>query len=85
MVVFTGKDSKVMRNMVPAPRKVSQLERHMNKLVILVFLIMIIISLIMMILQTTTLDTSRLAPTLMRATSRDPASITVGSPLHSIV
>lgn len=34
VVVFTGADTKLMRNMIRAPHKVSQLERHMNLLVI---------------------------------------------------
>ena len=34
VVVFTGADSKLMRNMTRAPHKVSQLERHMNVLVV---------------------------------------------------
>jgi phospholipid-transporting ATPase len=33
VVVFTGADSKLMRNMTRAPMKMSQLERHMNLLV----------------------------------------------------
>ena len=36
VVVFTGADSKLMRNMTRAPHKVSRLERHMNVLVIFV-------------------------------------------------
>eukprot|EP00241_Pyramimonas_parkeae_P000712 CAMPEP_0114248118 /NCGR_PEP_ID=MMETSP0058-20121206/13395_1 /TAXON_ID=36894 /ORGANISM="Pyramimonas parkeae, CCMP726" /LENGTH=1017 /DNA_ID=CAMNT_0001361489 /DNA_START=230 /DNA_END=3280 /DNA_ORIENTATION=+ len=59
MVAFTGKDTKVMMNMVPAPRKVSQLERHMNKLVIGVFAIMLAISAIFMVVHAVFTDNNR--------------------------
>jgi phospholipid-translocating ATPase/phospholipid-transporting ATPase len=44
VVVFTGKDSKLMKNMTRAPHKVSQLERHMNLLVASIGLFQIVIS-----------------------------------------
>jgi hypothetical protein len=32
--LFTGAESKLMKNMIRSPSKVSQLERHMNLLVV---------------------------------------------------
>lgn len=37
--VFTGVDTKIQRNQSTGKRKVTQLERHMNILVVVVFLI----------------------------------------------
>eukprot|EP00798_Chlamydomonas_sp_ICE-L_P004076 gene4076-14171_t len=36
VVVFTGQDSKIMMNRLESPRKVTQLERHMNVLVLII-------------------------------------------------
>eukprot|EP01026_Neomeris_dumetosa_P071035 TRINITY_DN7145_c1_g1_i1.p1 TRINITY_DN7145_c1_g1~~TRINITY_DN7145_c1_g1_i1.p1 ORF type:complete len:1115 (-),score=152.45 TRINITY_DN7145_c1_g1_i1:270-3410(-) len=44
LVVFAGLDSKIWRNQTKAPRKVTQLERHMNIVVILILGFMIFIS-----------------------------------------
>ncbi|GFR50254.1 hypothetical protein Agub_g12440 [Astrephomene gubernaculifera] len=40
LVVYTGVESKIMMNRTPAPRKVTQLERHMNVLVLSMFLVL---------------------------------------------
>ena len=41
VVVFSGADTKILRNQTAAPRKVTQLERHMNALVLLVFAVQV--------------------------------------------
>eukprot|EP00210_Caulerpa_lentillifera_P009522 g9080.t2 len=46
VVVFAGIDSKIQRNQSKGKRKVTQIERHMNILVILVFILQVLLSLI---------------------------------------
>lgn len=43
-VVFTGADTKIMMNRTPAPRKITQLERHMNVLVAAMFGVLMFIA-----------------------------------------
>ncbi|CAD7702859.1 unnamed protein product [Ostreobium quekettii] len=43
-VVFSGEHTKIRRNQSAAPRKVTQLERHMNMLVLVVFAVQILFS-----------------------------------------
>ncbi|GLC49980.1 hypothetical protein PLESTB_000329300 [Pleodorina starrii] len=47
VVVYTGLDSKIMKNRTPSPRKVTQLERHMNVLVLTMFVLLFVISALM--------------------------------------
>ena len=47
VVVYAGRDSKILLNMTDAPHKVSQLERHMNVLVAAVFSFLGIVSIIL--------------------------------------
>ena len=47
VVVYAGKDSKILLNMTDAPHKVSQLERHMNVLVACIFTFLGVISVIL--------------------------------------
>eukprot|EP00803_Ostreobium_quekettii_P001400 evm.model.scf_456.4 EVM.evm.TU.scf_456.4 scf_456:36480-52102(+) len=44
VVVFSGDDTKIRRNQQAAPRKVTQLERHMNVLVLVVFAVQVVFS-----------------------------------------
>ncbi|GLI63173.1 hypothetical protein VaNZ11_005942 [Volvox africanus] len=44
VVVYTGLESKIMMNRMPAPRKVTQLERHMNVLVAIMFALLFVIA-----------------------------------------
>jgi len=46
VVVFAGNDSKIQRNQSTGKKKVTQLERHMNILVILVFFVQVLFALI---------------------------------------
>ena len=46
VVIYTGRDTRLMRNEEVAPRKVSQLERHMNLMVPIVFSFQIVLCLI---------------------------------------
>lgn len=47
VVVYTGNDSRIMRNKTPSPRKVTQLERHMNVLVGSMFALLFVIAALM--------------------------------------
>ncbi|KXZ52548.1 hypothetical protein GPECTOR_9g592 [Gonium pectorale] len=47
VVVYTGPDSKIMMNRTRSPRKVTQLERHMNVLVLTMFALLFFISSLM--------------------------------------
>ena len=55
VVVYAGKDSKILLNMTDAPHKVSQLEKHMNVLVACVFSFLGIISIVMGLLSNSAL------------------------------
>eukprot|EP00210_Caulerpa_lentillifera_P009184 g8756.t1 len=46
VVVFAGIDSKIQRNQSSGKRKVTQIERHMNILVILVFILQVLLSIV---------------------------------------
>ena len=43
-VVYAGDDSRIMMNRTVSPRKVTQIERHMNVLVLVLFVILVIVS-----------------------------------------
>ncbi|PNW71492.1 hypothetical protein CHLRE_16g656500v5 [Chlamydomonas reinhardtii] len=47
VVVYTGIESRIMMNRTPSPRKVTQLERHMNILVMTMFILLFVISALM--------------------------------------
>ncbi|KAG2451812.1 hypothetical protein HYH02_003588 [Chlamydomonas schloesseri] len=47
VVVYTGIESRIMMNRTPSPRKVTQLERHMNILVLTMFILLFVISALM--------------------------------------
>ncbi|KAG2485813.1 hypothetical protein HYH03_015523 [Edaphochlamys debaryana] len=47
VVVYTGVESRIMMNRTPAPRKITQLERHMNILVATMFALLFIIACLM--------------------------------------
>lgn len=47
VVIFTGNESKLMKNMVETPQKVSQLERNMNRLVMGIFATMGVVALLL--------------------------------------
>lgn len=47
VAVNVGRDAKIVQNMTKAPRKVTQLERHMNTLVIVQFVVLFVLSCVM--------------------------------------
>lgn len=46
-VIYAGEDSRIMMNRTISPRKVTQIERHMNVLVLVLFIILIAVSMLL--------------------------------------